>query len=482
MITAASAEDRFTTLEPPPLGHPTRRRVDQIVDEMVTASVRLGHDIVDVVGFLEGVDAAAERQVARLTDARDSARGVSQASAAMVTATDRLSSVMGGLIDVLATSSEQLHQAIEASHQVMGWVSGVGGQLARIDDAMRATQASNARILDIAREVNMLAMNAKIEAARAGDRGRGFAVVADAVNALSSQTASAARVISETVGSLAGEIGTLRSEAEGIVGRAETGLKDLASAGDALTHLGHQAALGGTELATMAQEAQQMRRVMQGFGPTFRSLYDGVIQQTEMVNDARTRVSRLIQLSERMVQHMFALGGASEDRPLIDAVIQAAHQLGDLLDSSVDRGEIDLKDLFSTTFKEVAGSNPPQFVAPFTSLTDRLFPTVQEQFLAMDPRVVFCAAVNRNGYLPTHNRKFSAPQRNDPVWNAANCRNRRIFDDRVGLGAGQSTAPFLMQIYRRDMGGGEFAMMKDVSAPIMVKGRHWGGLRLGFQF
>lgn len=482
MITAASAEDRFTPIEPPPLGHPTRRKVDEIVDEMVSASVRLGHDIVDVVGFLEGVDDAAANQVARLKDARNSARDVSQASTSMVEATERLSSVIGGLIDVLAASSDQLRQAIEASQHVMGWVGGVGGQLARIDDAMRATQASNARILDIAREVNMLAMNAKIEAARAGDRGRGFAVVADAVNVLSSQTASAARVISETVGSLAGEIGTLRAETEGIVGRAETGLRDLASAGCALEHLSQQATLGGSELAVMADEAQQMRLVMQGFGPTFRSLHDGVLQQTEMVNDARNRVAGLIRLSERMVQHMFALGGASEDRPLIDLIMQAARQLGHGLEASLDRGEISSQDLFSTAYKAVEGSNPPQFTAPFTALTDRLFPTVQEPILDADPRVIFCAAVDRNGYLPTHNRKFSALPKKDPVWNAANCRNRRMFNDRVGLAAGQSTAPFLMQIYRRDMGGGEFVMMKDISAPIMVRGRHWGGLRLGYLF
>ncbi len=107
---------------------------------------------------------------------------------------------------------------------------------------------------------------------------------------------------------------------------------------------------------------------------------------------------------------------------------------------------------------------------------------MQEAALTLDQRVVFCAGVDRNGYLPTHNRKFSAPQGADPVWNAANARNRRIFDDRVGLKAGRSTAPFLLQVYRRDMGGGEFRMMKDLSAPIRVKGRHWGGLRLAYAF
>jgi methyl-accepting chemotaxis protein len=87
-----------------------------------------------------------------------------------------------------------------------------------------------------------------------------------------------------------------------------------------------------------------------------------------------------------------------------------------------------------------------------------------------------------NGYLPTHNHRFSQPQRRgDPVWNAAHCRNRRIFDDRVGLAAGRSTRPFLLQSCRRDMGGGNFALMKDVSAPIFVQRRHWGGLRLAYR-
>jgi len=77
--------------------------------------------------------------------------------------------------------------------------------------------------------------------------------------------------------------------------------------------------------------------------------------------------------------------------------------------------------------------------------------------------------------------KFSQPQRSDPVWNAANCRNRRLFNDRTGLAAGTHTKRFLLQTYRRDMGGGEYALKKDASAPIFVNGRHWGGLRIGYR-
>ena len=64
----------------------------------------------------------------------------------------------------------------------------------------------------------------------------------------------------------------------------------------------------------------------------------------------------------------------------------------------------------------------------------------------------------------------------------ANCRNRRIFGDRVGLKAGRNREPFLLQVYRRDMGGGTFKMMKDLSVPLFVQGRHWGGVRLAYSF
>ena len=117
----------------------------------------------------------------------------------------------------------------------------------------------------------------------------------------------------------------------------------------------------------------------------------------------------------------------------------------------------------------------------YVPFLDRVLPDVQEPLLAFDERVVFSAAVDVNGYQPTHNRKFSQPQGADPVWNTANCRNRRVFADRTGLAAGRNTEPFLLQTYRRDMGGGVSVLMKDLSVPINVRGRHWGGLRLAYK-
>jgi methyl-accepting chemotaxis protein len=108
---------------------------------------------------------------------------------------------------------------------------------------------------------------------------------------------------------------------------------------------------------------------------------------------------------------------------------------------------------------------------------------VQEKLLSLSDKVVFCIAADRNGYIACHNRQYNQPQRaGDVAWNTAHCRNRRIFNDRTGLASGRNTRPFLLQTYRRDMGGGQFIVMKEAAAPITVGGRHWGGLRLAFKF
>lgn len=158
-----------------------------------------------------------------------------------------------------------------------------------------------------------------------------------------------------------------------------------------------------------------------------------------------------------------------------------AQKMGAALDAEIDAGRASEDEVFDVDYKPIVGSNPAQLMTRKTAITDRLFPAFQEPALGIDERVVFCAACDVNGYIPTHNNKFSKPQGDNPVWNMANSRNRRLFNDRTGLNAGQGKRPFLVQTYRRDMGGGNFALMKDVSVPIKVKGRHWGAVRLGYR-
>ena len=170
---------------------------------------------------------------------------------------------------------------------------------------------------------------------------------------------------------------------------------------------------------------------------------------------------------------------AKDQREALHA-LGVAHAISQGLNEAIAAQRVTSSHLFDESYTPIAGSNPVQFITRATAFLDLFLPAFQEPVLAFDPNVVFCAAVNKSGYLPVHNDKFSHPQGDDPVWNTANCRNRRLFDDRVGLKAGRSKAPFLLQVYRRDMGGGAFKVMKDLSAPIFAQGQHWGGLRLAY--
>jgi len=173
---------------------------------------------------------------------------------------------------------------------------------------------------------------------------------------------------------------------------------------------------------------------------------------------------------------------AEHDGPIALAV-STANAVSAAIEAAVTAGRLAEDDVFDLDYKPIAGTNPQQFSTRYLEVFDAILPDIQEPPTKDDPQMVFCAAVDRNGYLPVHNLAYSKPQRpDDPVWNAGNSRNRRIFDDRAGLNAARNTRPFLVQSYARDMGNGQVVIMKEVDAPISVFGRHWGGLRMAYRF
>jgi PAS domain S-box-containing protein len=181
------------------------------------------------------------------------------------------------------------------------------------------------------------------------------------------------------------------------------------------------------------------------------------------------------------------LGAAIEDAmardvPFVEAARRAAADLSRAFEQGVEAGRISLADLFESEYTPIPGTDPQQMTAPHGDFTDQVAPAIIEPVLAANPRGVFCCAADRNGYIATHNRIYSQPQRpDDPVWNAANCRNRRMFDDRTGILAARNTKEFMAQTYARDMGGGNFVVLKEIDCPVVVGKRHWGAVRYGIK-
>ena len=171
-----------------------------------------------------------------------------------------------------------------------------------------------------------------------------------------------------------------------------------------------------------------------------------------------------------------------ENREIIARAVDVANDVSRTLEGLIRQGKLTEENLFDNDYAAIEGTDPVQYRTKFLSALEEVLPPIQEALLASDERMVFCAAVDRNGYLPVHNRKYSSTQRpGEAAWNIAHSRNRRIFDDRAGLAAARNVRPYIIQVYARDMGNGVTVMTREIDAPIRVFGKHWGGFRSSYK-
>ena len=450
--------------------------------QIASAVSTLGFEIVDVSGFFDDILQQAADQKSTLGSLRKQSSTVETASKQVLTVSQRLSHAAQTSVQSAEETFHNIAVSGKTAQEMAAWVSELSGRTDLVNSTLNDVSKNNAQIVLIARQVNTLAINAKIEAARAGDAGRGFSVVADAINELSQQTSTAAVQISENVETLAAWIMGVAQDARDVAEKAADVLKNSEKNSQSLTEMEHMLRESQTQAQDIAKEAERMQKAVQSFSPSLANIDQAASKTTDGISEATRRIHNLIDTSESLVQANAALGNAGADTPFFTYVQSTAAQISDTIDSAIKSGRISKADMFDRNYTPIPGTDPQQVMTRFTTFLDEILPPFQEAALDVDAKVVFCAAVDNNGYLPTHNKKFSQPQSDDPVWNTANCRNRRIFDDRVGLKAGRNKEPLLMQVYRRDMGGGQFTMMKDISAPIYVQGQHWGGLRFAVTF
>lgn len=461
---------------------PERADTPPEASQLSSAAATLGYEIVDIAGFLDVVEAHAQAQTEGLAILKSRTADVTGVNANVRVAADDLASQTSATVKTVESAALRVRTAGEKSRDIAGWVQDVSSRTESVSDTLAAVETNNRQIAAIAAQVNTLAINAKIEAARAGESGRGFAVVAEAINELSAQTSTAAREISENIAALTNWITALREEAGDITLKAGEVIEDASGTDRDLSAVEASASSADQQAQKISEYAGKVATAIEDFEPAVAQIDKAISGTSSGIEQTHKRILSLIDTSETIVQATAHMDVHSVDAPFIAAVSNYASDLSQRLDAAVARGETTMARLFDRNYRLIPGTDPEQFLTEATEVMDQVLPPISEPALQLDQKVVFCAAVDVNGYLPTHNKKFSQPPSDDPVWNQANCRNRRIFDDRVGLKAGRNTAPFLLQVYRRDMGGGTFKMMKDLSAPIFIQGRHWGGLRLAYGF
>ena len=454
---------------------------ERVVQELANRLDTLGVEVADIAGNLDEVTTRIAEQAAQFEELHGTVETMVAGNREIDRATRSTQSAASSTGGEIAQSRSLIGDAVTHMKDLSEAVARIEQRLGSFSGVIRQIGGVSTSIETIAKQTRLLSLNAAIEAARAGEAGRGFAVVAGEVKNLADQTRAATDQILLIVRDVGAQIEGLIKETGQATQHADQAGRGAQKVESVIIHANQAFSVMGREIDAIARSAADNLQHCDSTLTELEGLAEGVNLSSVNLEHADQRVQALLTLSETLIEFIAGSGIETADTPLIRKAIETAQRISAELDSAITRGELTENQLFDERYREIRGTNPQQYLTDYVEYTDRILPPIQDPLQKSDPRIVFCVAWARGGYLPTHNPEYRHPQGPDPEWNAAHCRNRRVFNDRAVKKVAQNTKPFLMQTYRRDMGGGNFALMKDASSPIFVRGRHWGAFRIGFR-
>ncbi|TFG85217.1 MAG: methyl-accepting chemotaxis protein [Spirochaetales bacterium] len=204
------------------------------------ASVRASSSAISqIIGEVDGLYGLTDEQAGAITRSKSSVDILSLRIASTVEAIERMGTAFGELHESSETGSETMVSVRELSEEVLG----------KSESLVEASDV----ITGIAGQTNLLAMNAAIEAAHAGDAGRGFAVVADEIRKLSESTAERSGEIERTLAEVKRAVVAMRTRSED----AETSFEHMRGL------IGHVGSLESEIRAAIEEERREERRVVE---------------------------------------------------------------------------------------------------------------------------------------------------------------------------------------------------------------------------
>ena len=280
-------------------GDLTKRLPDQRQDEIGELARYFNHFMDNLQKLIRQVSECSDQVSSASTELSATASGVATSSqaqsesasstaAAVEQITVSISSVAQGAEEVLSLSRESMQLTSNSNRslqELLAEVSRVENAVkdiaTSVEEFVRSSQAITSmtkQVKDMADQTNLLALNAAIEAARAGEHGRGFAVVADEVRKLAEKSGHAASEIDEVTR-------TLGEQSEGVEKSIEQGLTSLASSQERVAQV----------VSLLAEATSAVERASDGVG----EITSSVKEQTAASNDIARNIESIAQMAEQ---------------------------------------------------------------------------------------------------------------------------------------------------------------------------------------
>ncbi len=396
-----------------------------------------------------------------------------------------ISNIAGNAQLISASTSQNLFTAkssLEELEYVAGEVNKINESLLNFDMTVTALNSNSqsigeivSLIKDISDQTNLLALNAAIEAARAGEHGRGFAVVADEVRRLAERVNTATKEISGNINEMEKQVSATLTEIKEIDRYAVHAKGSVEKASQNF----------GGMLTDFENNSTQLGRITEAIENLSKSNQD-VNDRVSEINKLCLQTSRQMQESEKYSWDLFNSAEQMQEgmsvfmvgKGPVQEIINKTEEYRNIFQDKLVEYYRSGVNIFDTNYREIPKSNPKRYKTSYDDLFERELRPLYDKALSEIEGAVWVVLIDENGYEPTHNSKCSKQPTGNYEYDFLNCRDKRIYNDKVGITMARNTRPFLIQTYLRDTG----ECINDFSMPVFVEAKHWGAVRIGVMF
>ncbi len=373
-------------------------------------------------------------------------------------------------LDMARESKVQLGNAREKMKLINDAMSGFQNNINALDATSGKVREILKTVQDFSAQTNMLALNAAIEAARAGEQGRGFAVVADEVRNLSFKVGNAAEQISQLMEQMTDAMAGAEQQTHGMLEQTESTGAAVSSAADQFDTLVEDFQRTNDDLLMVSSALEELTATNAETLQHGGEIRELSVTISKRMQDTFTQADSLRDNTNLALR---ALAGFRLGEGHLEAVTELLmsrrrdleDRLGQLADSGVD--------LFDQHYTPIANTNPPKHDVSWANpFIERIRPLLDEWDKGGKDGIVYTAAVNEKGYLPTSRSASSQPPTGDPKIDAARSNYKRFaVTSETDLRIMGSCTYLHMGTFVLP---GTSIVVFVVYVPIFVKGRRWG--------